>query len=63
MLTWHWGTIESAWHNAFSFFGSGFLNMLKENVFTETNVLYVSVALIFIIGLVWITSFLFQDND
>lgn len=55
--------IENAWHDAFLGRGTGYLNMLKEHIFTDNNVVLYAVFILFIIGLMRITWFLFQDND
>ena len=56
-------TLTELGHNAFAWFWSWYLNMIKNYVFTETNVWYYAVACIFLIGLIWLTAVLFQDKD
>lgn len=63
MINVNWELIEDVGHNAFLWFWTWYLNMLKDHVFTDNNIVMYAVFILFVIGLMWLTSFLFQDND
>lgn len=63
MINPDWSLIEEVWHEAFLWRWTWYLNMLKDHVFTDNNIVLYAVFILFVIWLMRITWFLFQDND